>query len=183
MRQAIITISCLAAVAVFATIGCGPPGVVTQPLVISVPPASRCSIGEITDALPADVPDEKRPPAGDIAKFRKHLYKALQKKNLFTVNELEDSRGDLEVTGSILDYKRGSAFVRLITLGLAGKSKAVVALSLVDKNTDSVVFSVNRGWVIATAEHTGDYMFELIAKDFATALAYAIKNYGLDQQP
>jgi hypothetical protein len=142
---------------------------VTTPLEKPLDTAAGWRIGEIRDALPPDMDPEDKPESGDISLLVGHLKSQLEKKKLFQSEGLPIA-DQLEVTGSILEYKKGSGFVRaVIGFGL-GDAVLTVELQLRNATTGEVLFSGNFKGRVSDWTETGDKCFEMVAKDFAKEL-------------
>ena len=76
-----------------------------------------------------------------------------------------------EVTGAIMQYTKGSGFLRfMIGLG-AGAAKVLTEMKVVEVATGEVVFAGNfEGVVSSWTEGGGDMMFRKVAQDFAKEL-------------
>ena len=77
--------------------------------------------------------------------------------------------GDFEVTGSILDYKKGSGFLRFMFGMGIGAAKVTVSLRLKDMQQNKVIFDGNFIGAVSSGYESGDKMFENVAKSFAKA--------------
>ena len=75
-----------------------------------------------------------------------------------------------EVRGSILEYKRGSGFLRFMIGFGAGSAKVVTELSLVDLGDGGTVFSGNFEGTVGSWGESGEAMYKRVAKDFRKAL-------------
>lgn len=149
--------------------GCTP-YVVTTPLEKPVDTQSLCCIGAITDELPGDMEIEKKPTMEEIDRFKDILDSQLKKKNFFEYVTCDDPETRYEVTGSIIEFRRGSGAVRfLIGFGL-GNARLVATLKLVDKTSDETVFSGNFRAEVGDWMTKGDQIFNVVAKNFAKAI-------------
>ncbi len=164
-----------ATVALLMVLGCAKSYVVTRPLGQPLVSPIAIRVGEITDGLPTDMPQEQKPGAGDLEKFRKFLAEEIEQvKGVRIAEEPGDSLG-YEVRGSLLEYARGSGALRFFVGFGAGAARATTALELVDRESGRVVFSANlRGDV--TAWETGDEMFRKIAAGFARELEKQLRS-------
>lgn len=166
-----------AALVLAAMTGCTKRYVVTHGLDAPLPPRPNAVIGDIHDELPIDYPAEKKPTREDIDKFKNYLSEEMIKNEVFGSVVPFDTTGKLyEVTGGILDYKKGSGFLRFLFGAWAGGAKVTVRLVLKDRKTDGVVFSGNFTGNVSSWSEGGDKMFKTVASDFRKALEKQIKN-------
>jgi hypothetical protein len=136
---------------------------------------SNCSIGEIRDQLPADFDEDDKPSLEHIDKFKDYLRIALIEKGIFRDVLLMNPEFEYQVTGGILDFKKGSGFVRFLGLFGAGNAKVTATLRLEDRNTDEILFAGNFKQEVSSYMESGDKIFERVAKDFAKELSKQIK--------
>ena len=136
---------------------------------------SFCSIGEIKDELPADFDEDDKPTLEDIDKFRDHLRIELEKKGIFQNVRLINPESEYEVTGSILDFKKGSGFVRFLGLFGAGNARLTVTLRLEDRNTRNILFAGNFRQQVSSYLESGEMIFQRVAQDLAKELEKQIK--------
>ncbi len=142
---------------------------VTTPLEEPLNTTATWHIGEIRDALPADMDPEDRPSESHITLLKSHLKEQLEKKKLFQVAGAPGA-DVFDITGSILEFKKGSGFVRfLIGFGL-GNAVLTVELQLRNRFTGEVLFSGNFKQQVSSWAESGDECFKRVAKDFAKAL-------------
>src|SRR5690349_8458455 len=101
-RSLILVVGCLAALSLVA--GCAKNYVVTQPLAHALATPATISVATITDGLPAEMPADKKPSAGDMEKLQRCLVEAIAGEK---VGEVAAGGGDAlyEVRGSLLEYK------------------------------------------------------------------------------
>ena len=158
-------------------VSCSRPYVITEELAAPFNRAASCSIGEITDALPFDFEAAKKPTAENIEKFKGYLGEALQSKEIFGEVNADLTTVEYEVTGGILDYEKGSGFLRFLFGAWAGGSKVTVSLQLLKKGTKNVVFGGNFTGMVSSWMESGDKMFEHVAKNFAGKLNKELKNF------
>lgn len=150
-------------------IGCTP-YVVTIPLEEAIETSSVCCIGAITDELPLDIEDEDKPTAEEIEKFKVLLQNELIKTDILVITGCGDPESRYEVTGGILEYKRGSGAVRfLIGFGL-GNAKLLVTLKLVDRTSRETVFAGNFPAEVGDWLTGSDKIYNMVAKNFAKAV-------------
>lgn len=150
--------------------GCTKPYALIQDLDKPLVTPPTCYIGAIIDELPADVKIEDKPPKEDIAKFKNYLVKELADKDFFRIVVPKESKNlAYKLSGAIIDYKRGSGFLRFM-FGFLGSSRVTIFLELTDTETNEVVFSGNFTRGVTHYAEQGSQMFEQISKDFAKAL-------------
>jgi hypothetical protein len=144
---------------------------VTQSLSARLDRGRACSIGEITENLPADVEAEDKPPLEDVNQFRDYLRLEVTTREIFRyIGDMTDNP-DYEVTGNILAYKRGSGAVRfLIGFGL-GNAKITVELKLRNTATGEILFAGNFKQSVSSGLESGMDMYRRVAKDFARELS------------
>ena len=155
---------------VFLLSGCSPSYVITQNLEESFPTSSICSVGYILDELPGDFPEDKKPTQEDIEKFKGFIKEALVKEELFDMIDENKALNDYEVDGRLLDYKKGSGFLRFMFGAWAGGAKVTISMKLVDKHYGTEVFAGNFTGQVTSGYEAGIEMFKRVAKDFARAL-------------
>jgi len=144
---------------------------VTQSLSARLDRGRACSIGEITESLPADVEAEDKPSLEDVNQFREYLKKEVTNKEIFLYVSDMTGNLDYEVTGNILAYKRGSGAVRfLIGFGL-GNAKITVELKLRNTATGEILFAGNFKQSVSSGYESGMDMYRRVAKDFARGLS------------
>ncbi len=161
--------------ALLLVLGCAKSYVVTRPLGQPLSSPVTIRVGEITDGLPMDMPQEQKPDPGDLEKFRKYLAEEIgQVKGIRMAEEPGDSLG-YEVRGSLLEYARGSGALRFFVGFGAGAARATTALELVDRDSGRVVFSANLHGDV-TAWESGDEMYRKIAADFARELEKQLRS-------
>ena len=131
----------------------------------------RCSVGDITDELPEDFAPEDKPTIENINSFRNRLIEELEKADIFDeVLYFEPNASTYEVTGSIIDYSKGSGTLRFFIGFGAGNSKVVINLEMKEVKTGNVVFSANFTGSVSSWAEKGDKCFEQVAKSFAKQL-------------
>jgi hypothetical protein len=129
-----------------------------------------CNIGEIMDELPVGFEEEDKPTLEHIEKFRSYLKEEVEKEGIFKSILIMNPEASYEVTGSILDFKKGSGAVRFIGLFGAGNAKLTTSLKLIDKNTGEILFAGNFKQTVSSWLESGDNIFQKIAHDFAKEL-------------
>ena len=154
------------------------------------PPLNRseiCAIGQIVDNFPSDFEEANKPTSEQISTFQSHLAAQLRKKDVFSAVDHDDSDAEYVVTGSILDYKKGSGVVRFfIGFGL-GNAKVTMELKLVKKaknpgEEDQIIFAGNFNQNVSHWAESGDKTFEKIAKDFAKQLDKRLKKMAKEKK-
>jgi len=156
-------------------VGCVKNYRVTQPLEQPLDRNYYCEMGAITDALPADFKEEDKPSTEFIEKLRSAIVNELSKTDFFPPINSNDSEEGYDIKGSILDFKKGSGFLRFLFGALAGSSKLTIELSLTDRASDSVIFAGNFTQTVSGWAEAGDATCKKVAKDFAKALKNEIK--------
>lgn len=160
-------------------VGCSQPYRITHNLETPIDFAVACSIGDIGDELPLDTEADNKPTVEQIEKLRGYLEKELSEEDFFKIVGLTGSgiaaSHSYEVTGGIVEYKRGSGFVRFLIGFGAGNAKLTARLSLVDLTTNQTVFEGYFKRVVSSGYESGDKTLERIAQDFAKALKKEMK--------
>jgi len=142
---------------------------ITTPLEQSLNTTASWRIGEIRDGLPSDMDPEDKPDEFNIMKLKNFLKEELEKRNLFQETGLASS-DQLEVTGNILEYKKGSGLVRaLIGFGI-GNAVLTIELELRNRTTGKTLFAGNFKQTVSDWKESGEKCFKRVAKDFAKAL-------------
>lgn len=151
--------------------GCTKRFVVTHELDKPLVTAPICNIADIRDELPADFPAEKKPSSEDIGKFKGYLAEALVKDKFFVdAGPLGPKEAQYELSGAILDYKKGSGTMRFLFGQLAGAAKVTVTLELKDLKTGAAAYAGNFTGTVTDWGTSGIKMFEQISKDFTKDL-------------
>ncbi len=148
---------------------------VTQPLEQPLNQNAHCEIGAIADALPQDYEEEDKPSSAFVAKLRGSLVKEVMELEVFASIGENNAEADYEISRSILDYKKGSGFLRFLIGFGAGSSKLTVELSLTDRTSGSVIFSGNFSQSVSSWAEESDATCEKLAKDFAKAVKKQLK--------
>lgn len=169
MRREARSIVLAIAVLGLALAGCSPSYVITQGLDEPLPQPSTFRVGDFEDRLPADVEADDRPTAEDIEKFRTYLQEELEKDDELALQPCEAACA-YELRGSILEYKRGSGFLRFFIGFGAGSAKVVTELALVDLKDGRTVFSGNFEGTVGSWAESGAEMYKRVSKDFRKAL-------------
>lgn len=149
--------------------GCAKPYAITTSLDASLEQPAGFRVGTINDALPPDLDLEDRPSAEDIDKFEQFLIEEIENRKL----NLELDNGEYcgyEINASLLDYKKGSGFLRFLIGFGAGGSKVVTEVKLVDLGTGETVFGGNFDGKISSWMEKGSSMFKSVARNFSKAL-------------
>ncbi len=160
---------------IFCFVGCGKQYVVTQNVDEFISNVSICSVGGFTDDLPSDFPAENKPTMEEIEKFRDIIVEELGKVEIFRYVEINSISSQYEVSGSILDFKKGSGFLRFLIGFGVGSAKLTVAMDLTDKKTNRIIFSGNFSRTISDWTTSGDDKYKYIARDFAKELKKQLK--------
>jgi hypothetical protein len=148
---------------------------ITTPLDAPLKPSPTCAIGEITDDLPLDMDLEAKPTLEEIAILKDELDKQLENNKTFEMLGFS-AHTMYEVSGSLIDFKRGSGVARFFIGFGVGNAKITAALRLVDKaDNNKVVFAGNFSATIANWSVKGSEMYKIIAKNFAKAIKKEIK--------
>jgi hypothetical protein len=150
--------------------GCAKNYVITNPLGAPLPAPMKCAVGDIADGLPADMEQGKKPTAEDVQKLRRHLEEEIANRRLAEIFPSDNPAAAYEITGSVLEYKRGSGALRFIVGFGAGNAKATVGLKLIDRQTGATIYGGNFSGTVSSGLEGGDQAFRRIAKDFAKAL-------------
>jgi hypothetical protein len=97
-------------------------------------------------------------------------YEALEKdKGLALLHDESDGCG-YEVRGRILEYERGSGFLRFMIGFGAGSAKVVTELSLIDRHDGRIVFSGNFEGLVTNWKESGAEIYKSVATDFRKAI-------------
>ncbi len=155
--------------------GCAP-YVITHDLEVMITNNQSCLIGQITDELPSDMAEKNKPTLENIEYLKMKLQKELDRIKVFSQVVADIGETNYEITGSILEYKKGNGFVRFISFGLAGGGKITIELKLINKDTDEVMFAGNYSRVVASYIESRNAMFSYVARDFANSLKKQVKN-------
>ncbi len=150
--------------------GCAKNYVITTPLAGLLSQPAQFEVGEIADQLPADLEADKRPTAEDMAKFRTYIAEEIGKREIGFTEEYGGG-ARYEVTGSLLEYKRGSGTLRFFIGFGAGSAKVTTQLKLVDKTSGETLFAGNFTGTVTGWADSGDKMFRQVAADFSNELA------------
>lgn len=166
MRIRNVWATLLATMALLA-IGCGKPYSIDQPLEERLTKPSTVKVGSFVDQLPIGTPEDKKPTIDDITRFREVIENRLEETKLFHV---ADTNQTYEVRGAILEYKRGSGFLRFLFGAMAGSAKIYTHLELVDTRTNRAVFGGTFSGAVVSWQESGAAMYDRVAKDFAKQL-------------
>jgi hypothetical protein len=151
--------------------------VITTDLLQPLAPTSVCNIGDIIDELPMETEDAKKPSAEAIQKFKNRIAEEISKQEIFNPASSGVDTGFYEITGSILEYKKGSGVARFFIGFGVGNAAITTSLKLINVKTKEIVFSGNFKGSVSSWGESGDKMFERVAKDFAKALKKQNKTY------
>lgn len=155
--------------------GCTKPYKVLTELEQPIPRKATYSVGSIADQLPADFDVADKPTAENIHKLKNYLVEEIDKRELMKQFVGVDMKGQYIVRGAIIDYAKGSGFIRfLFGFGL-GAAKITLNLELYDTDAKAVVFSGNFTASVTTEFESGDQVFKKCAKNFCKALEKQMK--------
>jgi PBP1b-binding outer membrane lipoprotein LpoB len=149
--------------------------VITQELEQPIPNTAACAIGNVTDELPLDMDEADKPTSEDIEKLKGYLVEEINKKEIFSSISAAYGSQQFEIRGGILEFKRGSGFVRFLGLFGAGNAYITVSLNLVDLSTGQIVFGGNFKGQVSSYMEAGQKMYQNVSKNFASALKKRIK--------
>jgi hypothetical protein len=164
------TMAMIALAACLALAGCTPRFVITQELEGPLQSPGQVRIGSVTDLLPADIAEQDRPSLEDIEKFKKYLCKEIENRDHMDLLVAEGENADYEIRGRLLEYKKGSGFLRFVVGLGAGSARVLVELKLVNTVDDATLFCGNFEGQVNDGLDSGDRMFKLVAKDFTLEL-------------
>jgi hypothetical protein len=143
---------------------------ITNPLEQPIDTAASWRIGEIKDALPQDMDPEDRPETGDITLLAAYLKSELQKKKFFQEQGLENA-SKFEVIGTLMEFKKGSQFLRIVLGGIfGGNASLTVELQVRNSETSQILFAGNFKGTTQDWNETLDNCYKRVAADFAKAL-------------
>ena len=142
---------------------------ITTPLEQPLDTAAQWRIGEIRDALPPDMEVEDKPDAYQYTVLGDKIREQIEKKKIFG-NLAYSQPGQLEITGSIIEFKKGSGFLRFLIGFGAGNSVLTTELQVRNRESGAVLFSGNFKGVVSSWAESGEKCFDAVAKDFAKAL-------------
>ena len=128
------------------------------------------SIGELTDELPIDFDPAKKPTTQDIDEFRSTLRIEILKILDKLPADADAVAGSYRVEGSILDYTKGSGFLRFMFGAWAGSAQVTTNLKMIDGSNGEIVFAGNFAGAVTSGWESGSEMWKRIAKNFADAL-------------
>jgi len=140
--------------------------VITQSLEKTIDKKAGCSIGAITDELPNGFHEGGKPTMEAIDELKDQLYYSLADAGMFSAVRRDLKGADYEVSGSILDYRKGSGCIRFF-LPMGGEAKITLELRLVDLKTNEIIFSGNFKGMVSDWKVEGNDMFVQVASDFA----------------
>lgn len=171
----IYSIITLALILIICFITACTPYIITTPLENPLVPPKTCTIGSITDELPMDMDEDKKPTLEEINNFKNLLYNELNSKEIFKMLHHGDNDAHYELTGGVLEFKKGSGWLRfLFGLGI-GNARLVVSLELTDKKNNDIVFGGNFTGEVDDWMTSGNQIFRMVARNFAKALENQIK--------
>lgn len=156
--------------------GCAKTYVVTKPLDAALAAPATIIVGAITDELPIDTEEAKKPRQSDIDKFQRFLGEEIAKKQIGQIVPGASPDAQYEVRGRFLEFKRGSGAARFFIGFGVGSAKAVIGLDLVDKKSGEVIFAGNFTGAVSSWAEGGDQAFKRIASSFAKELEKQLKS-------
>lgn len=156
-------------------LGCSPKYKVLTELEEPIARTTTCVVGEITDELPMDMDAGDKPTTEDIGRFKSYLHEELVNRKIMDITGIGDSSSDYMVRGAIIEFKKGSGFLRFLIGFGAGSASVTVTLELVDIKADRVVFSGNFKGSVSDWPEAGDKTFKKVSKNFSKALEKRIK--------
>ena len=143
---------------------------VTTPLEQPIDSAASWRVGEIKDALPQDMDPEDRPETGDITLLAAYITSELQKKKFIQEQGLPNA-SKLEVIGTLMEFKKGSKFLRILFGGISsGNASLTVELQVRNIETSQILFAGNFKGTTQNSDETLDNCYKQVAKDFTKAL-------------
>jgi hypothetical protein len=154
----------------FALVGCGKPYVITTAEERDFAIVNNIRMGDITADFPSDFDLGKMPSKEDIIRFQHLIMAELSEYERFNTLLNTSDSADFVITGSILDYSKGSKTAQFLIGFGAGAAKITTALRLVDVRTGKVVFAGNFTGKIADWTKENKEVFTKAAKNFAKAL-------------
>ena len=169
MRMRLGLFALFALVVVLGASGCAEQFIITTDLAEPLQSPARFRVGSITDELPATVESKNKPSVEDIGKFKKYLGEELSSLNP-DIQVIQIGDAAYEVTGGIMQYKKGSGFLRFMIGMGAGSAKVLTQLKVVEVATGETLFAGNFEGSVTDWTETGDMMFRKIARDFAKEL-------------
>ena len=154
-------VSCLAGCATYK---------ITTPLAKALDTDAGWRIGEIRNALPADMDEEDLPQDYDITLLEGFLKAELQARKLFREQGLP-TVDELEVTGTILKFNKGSYFLMSLFAGLfGGRPTLTIELRLLNRSTSEVLFAGRFKGEAIDSNQSLKHCYEQVAWDFAETL-------------
>ena len=168
MKKTQFTLLALCAILLAAFAGCAQYKI-TTPLEMPLSAEDNWRMGEIRDELPPDMEAEDKPEQHHFEMLADKIAQQIEKKKIFGVPASSLS-GKLEVGGSIIEFKRGSGFLRFLVGFGAGNAVLTTELHVQETATGKVLFSGNFKGVVSSWGESGDKCFDAVAKNFAKAL-------------
>lgn len=167
----------LVAAGLLAAAGCAKPYKITQELQEPINTIAVCRMAEIQDELPIDFEADKKPSAEQMQKLEEAIMNGLAERDLFGELGNAVATPEYEISGGVLEFRRGSGVVRAIGLFGLGNAYITVHLELKDlRNGNEVVFAGNFKQSVTSYLESGDEMFNRVGHDFAEALEKQIKD-------
>lgn len=169
MRKRLGFLALLTMVVVLLASGCAKQYVITYDLAEPLESPARVQVGKIGDQLPSNVDEEDKPSAEDIGKFQRYLAEELSRLKT-DIQVIQAGDASYEVTGGIMEYTKGSGFLRFLIGFGAGSAKVLTELKVVEVATGDVVFAGNFEGSVTSWAEGGDEMFRKVARNFAKEL-------------
>jgi hypothetical protein len=142
---------------------------VTTPLEQPIDTAASWRMGQIRDALPPDIEAEDKPDEFQYTVLADKIREQIDKKKIFG-SVADPTSKKLEISGSIIEYKKGSGFLRFMIGFGAGSAVLTTELQVRNLETGAVLFSGNFKGTVSSWSESGDKCFDTVAKGFAKAL-------------
>lgn len=150
--------------------GCGSKYVVTTELTREMPYISNLKMGDIVAEFPENYDPSKMPSNEAIERFKHLIMAEIAETGAFKTSLTDADSVQYVITGSILDYSKGSSAARFFIGFGVGAAKVTTTLRLVDARTNEVIFAGNFTGKILDWDKEGSEVFNETAKNFAKAL-------------
>jgi hypothetical protein len=141
----------------------------TTPLERPLNRSARWNVGEISLALPSDARVDEAPDEFQLAAFADRLREQIKKAEVFNLPP-DTGTGEVEVTGTIIDYGKGSGPLRFLFGVGSGTAYVTVEMQVRDRETGVVLFSGNFIGEVTHWAEKGDKSFDHVAQEFAQTL-------------
>lgn len=175
MRQTLTVSLGIGLLIVLMLSGCAKHFVITEQLEAPLERPAFFVIGDITDDLPPDIEEGKKPSSEDIGKLKNYLHEELAKRKFLSERVSGSEGAEYEIVGSIVDYKKGSGLMRALFGFWAGSANTSIALKLIDIETGDVIFGGMFEGSVSSWGESGDKMFKQISKRFSKELEKQMK--------